>query len=290
MHALGNDFLLLDAFAEPGIASRPDLHDLARALCDRHRGVGADGLIVISAPAAAKAGAEMRMRTLNADGGEGGVSGNGARCAAKFAVERGLVAPRDGESLLIDCGPRRLRVAVERDMGGRVARATVDMGRPEFDLPRIPVDAALLREVAAPDEGRPGLYKVDHRTACFVSMGNPHMVVFTDEPADLVSLADEGPKFERHPAFPQRINFHVVNIASRGEVAMRSWERGAGETLSCASGACAAVAAGIALGHLDRSVRVRAAGGVLEVRWDRGAGGVLLTGEAVEVFSGEWNA
>ncbi len=288
MQGLGNDYLFLDAFAEPGIAARRDLHDLARALCDRHRGVGADGVIILSHhpdPAA-----DVRMRILNADGIDGGVCGNGARCAAKFVIDRGYVVPAREKPITIDAGPRTLKAVVHTNPRGLVDAATIDMGKPIFDLDRIPVDRAQVREAAPADDAKPALYKVDHRTACFVSVGNPHMVVFIEEPVDLVNLADEGPKFERHPAFPQRINYHVVNIKARGHVVMRPWERGTGMTQACATGACAVAAAGISLGFLDRKVRVEMPGGGLGVRWDDQSGDLFMTGEAVEVFTGEWNA
>lgn len=288
MHGLANDYLFLDAFAEPGIAARSDLHTLARAMCDRHRGVGADGIIVLSRPAD-PAASDLRMRIFNADGGDGGVCGNGSRCAAKFVVDRGYVVPAVGRPITIDAGPRKLRAMVHTSAHGLVDSATVDMGRPVFDLERIPVDAAFIREVEPASGDRPAIYKVDHRTACFVSVGNPHMIVFLEDPIELVNLADEGPKFERHPAFPQRINYHVVNVRHRGELSMRPWERGTGMTQACATGACAVAAAGIALGLIDREVRVTMPGGVLSVRQDASSNDLFMTGEAVEVFSGEWN-
>lgn len=288
MHGLGNDYLYLDAFAEPALGTRHDLHELTRAICDRHRGVGADGLIILSRPAEGS-GADVRMRMFNADGIDGGVCGNGTRCAAKFVVDRGYVKPSMDHPIVIDAGPRKLRARVRTNSEGVVDGATVDVGRPIFELERVPVDPSQVREVEAPSGSRPGLYKVDHRAGCFVSVGNPHMVAFVDEPVELVNLADEGPKFERHPAFPQRINYHVVNIRTRGEIAMRTWERGTGITQACATGACAAAAAGIMLGHIAHAVRVGMPGGTLDVRMDEHTGDLSMTGEAVEIFSGQWN-
>lgn len=287
MHGLGNDYLYLDAFADPALAARADLHDLTRAICDRHRGVGADGLIILSPPH--DQSTHVRMRMFNADGIDGGVCGNGTRCAAKFVVDRGYVRPDATQPFIIDAGPRKLRASVHRDIRGVINAATVEMGRCVFDLDRVPVDRSQVREIEPDEPARPGLYKVDHRTACFASVGNPHMIAFIEEPIDLVNLADDGPKFERHPAFPQRINHHIVNIHSRAQIAMRTWERGTGLTQACATGACATAAAGIALGHLDNSVRVRMPGGTLDVRLDPATGDLTMTGEAVEVFSGEWN-
>lgn len=289
MHGLANDYLFLDAFAEPALAARTDMHRLTRAMCDRHRGIGADGVILLSPPPD-PALADLRMRIFNADGGDGGVCGNGARCAAKFVVDRGHLAPAPGRPITIDAGPRKLRAMVHTNAHGLVDSATVDMGRPLFDLERIPVDPTFLREVEPAVERRPALYKVDHRVACFVSVGNPHMIAFLDEPIELVNLADEGPKFERHPAFPQRINYHLVNAKSRRSLAMRTWERGTGITQACATGACAVAAAGIALGLIDHDLTVTMPGGSLGVRQDPATGDLFMTGEAVEVFSGEWNA
>ncbi|MBL8745878.1 MAG: diaminopimelate epimerase [Phycisphaerae bacterium] len=287
MQGLGNDYLYLDAFAEPSLATRNDLHELTRAICDRHRGVGADGLIIL-APHHDKT-ADVRMRMFNADGIDGGVCGNGTRCAAKFVADRGYILPSPARPIIIDAGPRKLRATVQYDRHGLVNAATVDMGPPLFALERIPVDPTHIREARHAEPTNPPQFKVDHRTACFVSMGNPHMVAFIEEPIDLVNLADEGPKFENHPAFPQRINYHIVNIISRDTITMRTWERGAGITQACATGACAAAAAGITLGRLDRAVRVQMTGGTLDVRLDETTGDLFMTGEAVEVFSGEWN-
>lgn len=289
MHGLGNDYLYLDAFAEPALAARNDLHELTRAICDRHRGVGADGLIVLSRPHD-RSTADVRMRMFNADGIDGGVCGNGTRCAAKFVVDRGYASSSADRPIIIDAGPRKLKAMVRTNAHGLVDSATVDVGRPTFDLGRVPVDASQVRQVESTENGRPRLYKVDHRTACFVSVGNPHMIAFIEEPVELVNLADEGPKFELHPAFPQRINYHIVNIRSTSEVAMRTWERGTGITQACATGALAVAAAGIALGFLSASVRVEMPGGALDVRQDEATGDLIMTGEAVEVFSGEWNA
>lgn len=288
MHGLGNDYLYLDAFAEPDLAALPDLHGLTRAMCNRHRGVGADGLIVLSPPHD-PADADFRMRMFNADGLDGGICGNGTRCAVKLVLDRGRISPKPDRPLIIDAGPRRLRASAEYGRDGRVSQVTIGMGAPVFDLDRIPVDPTLIREIRPADAGRPPLYKVDHRTACFVSVGNPHMVVFLEESVDLVNLHDDGPKFERHPAFPQRMNYHIVNIKGRRTIAMRTWERGTGATQACASGAVATVAAGAALGELDDDVLVAMPGGSLSVSWDRAINELSMTGEAVEVFSGEWN-
>lgn len=285
MHGLGNDYLYLDALAEPGLAARRDLHSLARAMSDRHRGAGADGVIMLCAPADPDH-ADVRMRVLNADGSDGGICGNGTRCAAAWLVDRGYAA--SAQVIRIDAGPRVLEASVLAPLSGPERRASVRvrMGPASFELGRIPVDPSFVREIEPGDGGAPGLYKVDHRAACFVSMGNPHMIVFMEEPIDLVPLHDEGPKFETHPAFPQRINVHFVNVVSRHALSMRHWERGAGITQACASGACAAAAAACARGYVEPRVTITMPGGSLVV--ERDADDISMTGEAVEVFSGDW--
>lgn len=288
MHGLGNDFVLLDAFAEPALASRDDLPDIARRICDRRTGVGGDGLILLSADHAG--GNNCRMRIFNADGSDGGMCGNGTRCVAKLIFDRGYARTEDGV-FTIDAGPRRLRVTVHLSpAGGLVDGATVDMGSPEFDLARIPVDASRLRSAGPHLAGEVGEWTVNDRAAVFVSMGNPHMVCFTTEDVSTIDLATAGPVFEHHPAFPARMNVHIVRIVGRGEVVARTWERGAGLTRACGSGACAIVAAGVATGRLDRMVGVHMPGGELRIAYHEASGDIYMTGPAVEVFTGEWRA
>lgn len=288
MHGLGNDYVFLDAFEEPRIALRDDLRELARRMSDRHTGIGSDGVIVVSAAAGGEA--DCRMRIINSDGSEGGVCGNGTRCVAKLLVERGWARPVDGV-ITIDAGVRTLRVTVHLGAGGLVDSATVDMGSPEFALERVPVDASLLRAVAGAEGGKgaaAGEWHVEHRRAVFVSMGNPHMVCFTAEDVSKIDLAREGPAFECHPAFPARMNVHMAHVVSRTEVVARTWERGAGLTRACGSGACAIVAAGVATGRLDPMVGVHMPGGELRIAMHEASNQVYMTGPATEVFSGEW--
>ncbi len=285
MHGLGNDYIFLDAFAEPALAARDDLHDLARRLSDRHTGIGGDGIIILAADHSGASNCKMRI--LNADGSDGGICGNGTRCVAKLLFDRGYARPDDGV-LTIDAGPRRLRVTVHIGPGGLVDGATVDMGKPEFDPPRIPVDVSLLRSAGPHLAGEVGEWHIEHRRAVFVSVGNPHMVCFTPEDVGRIDLASEGPAFEHHPAFPARMNIHLVHILSRGEVIARTWERGAGLTRACGSGACAIVAAGVATGRLDRMVGVHMPGGELRIAYHQASGDLYMTGPAVEAFTGEW--
>ncbi|HBS28715.1 MAG TPA: diaminopimelate epimerase [Phycisphaerales bacterium] len=283
MHGIGNDYVVLDAIAEPALTTRAGDPALARALCDRRLGVGADGVIVLSTDR----GADARMTIINADGSDGGMCGNGARCAAKFLVDRGHAVPDAEGCLMIRLGARVLRVAVELGAHGLVVGATVDMGAPIVDPARVPVDVGRLPPPARAGEARQ--FTVDDRRAVFVSMGNPHAVLFIDERVESVDIAREGARLERHGAFPDRMNVHFVNADSRAEVRMRSWERGVGETMGCGTGACAALVAGALCGRLGREVRVCMPGGALEVAWDRSSGHVLLSGPATEVFQGEWS-
>ncbi len=286
MHGIGNDFVFLDALAEPVIAARSDLPSLARMLTDRRAGVGADGLIVLSAPPAEE-GVELRMQIFNSDGSDGGICGNGARCAAKFAVDRGYVMPGAGGGLRIACGDRVLSVSVRTDQDGKVRAATIDMGEPDFDLEAIGVDPRAV-ELVEDSALSAAEYGIGSRIASLVSMGNPHMVAFIDEPVEVVDLEREGAMFEQHPAFRNRVNYHVVNLISPIAVVVRTWERGTGITHGCGSGACAVAAAAIRTGRSERALTVHMVGGDLEMYWDERSGRLFMTGPAVEVFQGEW--
>lgn len=286
MHGIGNDFVFLDALAEPVIAARSDLPELARTLADRRTGVGADGVIVLAAPPDG-VDAELSMMIFNADGSDGGICGNGARCAAKFAVDRGYVMPGAGGGLRIASGNRVLSVSVRTDQDGKVRAATIDMGEPNFDLEAIGVDERAVERIEA--AGAAALeFGVGSRIASLVSMGNPHMVAFIDEPVEVVDLAREGAMFEQHPAFRDRINYHIVNVISPSAVVVRTWERGAGITQGCGSGACAVAASAIRTGRSERALTVHMVGGDLELYWDERSGRLFMTGPAVEVFQGEW--
>lgn len=286
MQGIGNDFVFLDALAEPVLAARSDLANLARIITDRRTGIGADGLIVLAAPPKG-VDAELQMIIVNSDGSPGGICGNGARCAAKFAVDRGYVMPGAGGGLRIVSGDRILSVSVRTDRDGKVQAATIDMGEPDFELASVGVDAKAVGRVDVP--GAVAVeYAVGSRIASLVSMGNPHMVAFIDEPVEVVDLAREGPMFERHPAFRNRVNYHIVNVISRSAVVVRTWERGAGITHGCGSGACAVAAAAVRTARTERALTVHMVGGDLDMYWDEKSGRMFMTGPAVEVFQGEW--
>ncbi len=272
MHGAGNDFVLLPA-GDYSI----DWPSLAVAMCDRHFGIGSDGLI-IAAPSEI---ADLRMRMFNPDGSEAEMCGNGIRCLTKYAVESGLAAPRGG-GIDVETLAGTLRCQIEGGEG-RVERVRVAMGRPRLHPADVPVRAegeGPLRDFPVP--------LVDRTVAVTcVSMGNPHAVYFTDTPVADFPLSRVGPQVEHSQPFPNRVNFEIVNLLGRGHVRARVWERGAGETLACGTGACAIGVASVLAGASDGRTVVSLPGGDLEIEWD-GEADVYLTGPATEVFRGEW--
>ncbi len=313
MHGIGNDYIYLDAVTAPALAERSDLPDLARRMSDRHTGIGSDGLILVCRPTPPSAPsppsrAHVRMRMFNSDGSESEMCGNGIRCVAKFAHDRlGIGA----NPMLVETGRGVLSIAHETS-GGRLTRATVDMGEPILEPGKIPVD---LGHVVAGERAHE--FRIDLSTrqfkfecdAVFVSMGNPHAVVF--QPPDLPDpsgrgtgaeqitfsqalneLGRFGSWIEHHPAFPNRINVHLVSLQTdrlpRSEATMRTWERGAGLTQACGTGACAVLVAGVLTGRLRRESLLHLPGGDLTVRWDEKTNHVFMTGPAADVFEGEW--
>jgi len=267
LHGTANDFIYVDARAGfPG-----DPAAAARRLCDRRRGIGADGLILLLPSNEA----DGRMVIYNSDGSRAEMCGNGIRGLAKFVHERGLIG-KNPLAVETDAGVKTLSLHLD---GGRVARVTVDMGMPEWRGREIPVDAD--GEIL----DRPLV--VDGRTwsVTCVSMGNPHCVVFVDDVAGL-PLETLGPHFERHPFFPRRVNTEFVKVEDRRRLTMRVWERGAGETMACGTGACAVAVAAARTGRSERQVTVTLPGGPLEIDW-RPDDRVLMTGDAVAVFEGQ---
>jgi len=294
MQGIGNDYVYLDAVSEPAIERRSGLPELARAISDRHTGVGSDGLILICRPVEVARGSpyapSIRMRMFNADGSESEMCGNGLRCVAKFAHDRlGINA----NPMFIQTGRGNLSVSYELDASGKLSAATVDMGEPILDPVAIPVDLSRLQRSDREHE-----YRVDAAgqafNAVFVSMGNPHAVVFTEpvtgsrSPIDPEQLMRFGPAIERHEAFPRRTNVHFATVLSPVEVTMSTWERGAGATLACGTGACAVLVAGVIMERLNRSATLHLPGGDLKVRWDQPSNHVFMTGPATYVFDGIW--
>ena len=265
MHGCGNDFIVSH---EVGPAEVPALARRAPALCDRRTGVGADGIVlVLPSPVA-----DLAMRIINADGSEAEMCGNGIRCALRYALSRGLAS---GSAVTFHTLAGRIRAETQ----GELVR--VDMGAPVLDAPAIPTAQAAGRVLMHELEAGGRSFAV---TA--VSMGNPHAVIYAEELSDELVLR-YGPLLERHPFFPRRANIEFVKVLAEGEVALRVWERGCGETPACGTGACAAAVAGILNGRHGSPVRVRLTGGELRIEWNGDEQqSVFMTGPAAEVYTG----
>jgi diaminopimelate epimerase len=261
LHATGNDFLV-----HAGDLTGAN----ARRLCDRHTGVGADGLLLLLP---GKDGADCTMVLYNADGGRAEMSGNGMRCLAWVAVRAGL---GDGKHLIVDTDGGRRTVDVEVGAGGDVVAATVDMGPVTFDPRSIPLDAPTPFDLEATFHGV--TYEGDA-----AGVGNPHLVLFVDDPAS-ARVTSHGPKLELDERFPKRTNVEFVTVTGPDELTMRVWERGVGETLSCGTGACAAAAVAHRRGFVGETVTVKVPGGDLAVEL---GDTVRLGGPVVHVFDVE---
>jgi diaminopimelate epimerase len=267
MQATGNDFVLIEA----GEMER-DWPELARAMCHRHFGVGSDGLILILPSKVA----ELGMRMFNPDGSEAEACGNGLRCVARYALEKGLAgAGREFRVETLD-GVRKVK-AVEKGI-------QVDMGVPRFKPEEIPMQVEEQLDIIM---DYPVAVAGEKLLLTCLSMGNPHAVLFVPGEVTEFLLATVGPQVENHPIFPNRVNFEIADVLGRNKVRARVWERGAGETLSCGSGACAVAIAARLHGQVDSHVDIILPGGTLAVDWD-GIGEVMLSGPAELVFWGEW--
>lgn len=293
MQGLGNDYVYVDSDAE--VIEDPAA--MARRVANRHFGVGSDGLILVSQPASG-VDADVRMRMFNADGSESEMCGNGVRCVAKFAIDRGLSRSKP---LRVQTGRGVLSIDWRLGDDGRVVSATVSMGEPILASARIPavipgidpgapvvdfmLPAAFLESVDGAWRSECGL---DARLT-LVSVGNPHAILYVKR-VDAVPLERIGPFIEHHLWFPQRINVHVVEVISPREVRMRTWERGAGLTMACGTGASAVCVAGVLTSRSGPEITVHLPGGDLEIAWPGAGKSVRMTGPAVEVFNGELDA
>lgn len=270
MQGIGNDYIFVNCFEE--LVSDPSR--MAIVMSRPHFGVGSDGLVLIE-PAD---GADAGMRIFNSDGSEAEMCGNALRCIGKYMFERGLTDKTE-LTLLTKGGFKRLWLQVE---GGKVVQVRADMGSPELTPRNIPVDL-------------PGEMVLKHRMQIMgqtlfitcVNMGNPHAVIFVRDP-EVIDLPVLGPMLEHHPLFPRRTNVEFVRVIKRDVLQMRVWERGAGETLACGTGASAALVAGVLTGVADRTVQMKLAGGNLTLQWDATDNHVYQTGPAAFVFDGEW--
>lgn len=290
LHGCGNDYLYVDCFAQSAPADPPAV---ARAISDRHFGVGSDGLILVMPSRTA----DVRMRMFNADGSEGRMCGNGVRCLAKFAFDRGLAR---ANPMRVETLRGVLTIHLHLGAPGKVDSATVDMDEPILDAASIPVALPSRRAAggrvidvplaeAMPDfTGGPwaDACGLDPRLTC-VSMGSAHAVLFCRD-VSAVPLERVGPTLERHAIFPDRVNVHFAQAIGPGELRMRTWEKGSGITLACGTGACAVVVAAALTNRAGRAATAHLPGGDLQIDWRGDNNHVYMTGPAVEVFSGEW--
>lgn len=275
MHGAGNDFVVLSSED-----SSVHWNTLAQQICDRHRGVGADGLIVVLPSRIA----DHRMQILNSDGSEAEMCGNGIRCLVKFVVDQSHGQAHRNQ-LRIETLAGVLDTHATLGDDGDVSRVRVDMGAPQLE----PAALGALIDGNSPVLNLPlEVTGVRHKVT-LVSMGNPHAVLFCDEPVNAFPLDEIGPALEHHHIFSRRTNVEVVRVHNRHSLEMRVWERGVGETLACGSGASAAVVAARLHDLVDDYVEAKLPGGTLTLEWD-GQGEVTLDGPAVKVFEAEWES
>ncbi len=273
MHGAGNDYVYIDGFTQT--VANPS--QLAIQISQRQKGIGSDGLILVLPPDPALEGfgiAHCRMRMFNSDGSEGQMCGNGIRCVCKFAHDHQLFPDaRSARPMHIQTPAGMKTLDYTLDPQGHVKTVTVDMGPPMLELPHIPVDERKLDE-----------HTID---ATYVSMGNPHAVFFMhdSQPIEQPSL---GQQLEQHHAYPKRMNVHFARVESPTRVRVYHWERGSGPTLACGTGACAVAVAGVLTGKTQRRITAALPGGELIIEWREADQHVLMTGPAVEVYTGHW--
>lgn len=275
MHGCGNDYVYVNGFTE----KIDDPSEVAKIVSDRHFGIGSDGLIMINPSEVA----DFEMAMYNADGSRGEMCGNGIRCVAKYVYDFGLT---DQTSISVEtlAGIKYLDLTVENK---KVEKVRVNMGAPILTPAEIPVDPELFLQAKDAVISQPlTVDGKEYRVTC-VSMGNPHDVIFMDEDVRTLDLAQIGPGFENHKAFPKRTNTEFVNVIDETHLRMRVWERGSGETLACGTGTCATVVAAVLNGLTKDAVDVELLGGSLHIEWDREANLVYMTGPATVVYNGE---
>ena len=276
MQGAGNDFIMIEA-----VGLERDWLQTAKAMCDRRFGIGADGLILVLPSNVA----DVRMRIFNSDGSEAETCGNGLRCLARYAVSKGLAKPGAREiSIETIPGVRKIRLAYE---GKNLAKIQVGMGQPKFAAQDIPAKVGEHQLDIIPIQDYPVLVDGRRLELSFVSMGNPHAVYFSNQKVADFPLSEIGPKVEHHKMFPKRINFEIARVLNRKTIEARVWERGAGETLACGTGACAIAVSARLHNFVGDKVDIMLPGGTLNIEWD-GKGEVLMSGPAEIVFSGEW--
>ncbi|NSD15394.1 diaminopimelate epimerase [Coprococcus comes] len=268
MHGLGNDYVCINCFRE----RVEDPSGFARTLCDRHYGIGADGLILICPSKVS----DFKMEIYNSDGSVAGMCGNGIRCLGKYVYDYRLTG-KETLSIETKSGIRNMYLHIQ---DGKACGAMVDMGVPRLNAHSIPILSEKDLVINEPIEVQEKNYRMTG-----ISMGNPHAVIFSEE-INGISLEETGRELEFHPRFPERANIEFCHVTARDRMEIRVWERGVGETLACGTGACAAVVASVLNDLTDEEVIVKLLGGELSVRWDRKVNHVFLKGPAVKVFDG----
>lgn len=268
MHGLGNDYVCINCFRE----RVEDPSGFARTLCDRHYGIGADGLILICPSKVS----DFKMEIYNSDGSVAGMCGNGIRCLGKYVYDYRLTG-KETLSIETKSGIRNMYLHIQ---DGKACGAMVDMGVPRLNAHSIPILSEKDLVINEPIEVQEKNYRMTG-----ISMGNPHAVIFLEE-INGISLEETGRELEFHPRFPERANIEFCHVTARDRMEIRVWERGVGETLACGTGACAAVVASVLNDLTDEEVIVKLLGGELSVRWDRKVNHVFLEGPAVKVFDG----
>ena len=268
MHGLGNDYVCINCFRE----RVEDPSGFARTLCDRHYGIGADGLILICPSKVS----DFKMEIYNSDGSVAGMCGNGIRCLGKYVYDYRLTG-KETLSIETKSGIRNMHLHIQ---DGKACGAMVDMGVPRLNAHSIPILSEKDLVINDPIEVQKKNYRMTG-----ISMGNPHAVIFLEE-INGISLEETARELEFHPRFPERANIEFCHVTARDRMEIRVWERGVGETLACGTGACAAVVASVLNDLTDEEVIVKLLGGELSVRWDRKVNHVFLEGPAVKVFDG----
>ena len=273
MHGAGNDYLYVDCFSQ---AVPDNAAEIAQDVSHRHFGVGGDGIIFICPSEVA----DVRMQMHNADGSQAEMCGNGIRCLAKYAFDHGLAKKKE---MRVETGAGVLSLKLHLGVDELVEEVTVDMGEPVLEASQVPTTLVPTGSVIN--------HSVEFKGRTFavtcVSMGNPHCVIFVPEATDELVLGI-GPIIESDPRFPNRINVEFVEVVSESEVRQRTWERGSGETWACGTGASAVCVAGVLTGRTDRKILNHLLGGDLVLQWNEDNNHVMMTGGAVEVFTGEW--
>ena len=277
MHGIGNDYVYVDCTKQV----IPKISETAIKVSDRHFGIGSDGLILIKSSQVA----DFEMDMYNADGSRGKMCGNGIRCVAKYVYDHKLT---DKTTITIDTqsGIKTLVLTVENE---KVSSVRVDMGEPEVVPAKVPCDLKVLgmdENAKEPLVGQPFTVDGQEYEITCVSMGNPHCVSFIKEDVADFPLEQIGPKFEKHPLFPEQVNAEFVRVLDEGHLQMRVWERGSGETLACGTGACATAVAAYLNGYIGREVDVELLGGHLFIQYDEVTNHVFMTGPAEEGFEG----